>query len=259
MTARRALRAGAAALLALLFAAACSGPSPAPAAGPPLRVASDLDNPPFAFVDAQGRPAGRDVEMMQAAAARLGRALEWVRLPFDRLLPAVQAGEVDAACATLGATPERDALVDFSVPYFRTALAAVARAGAGEPATLEELAGRRVGAGLGTTSESALRQRLPDALPVLENKSGLPARERLAAREVDALVMDGPAADALVAAAGGALRRLPGTLGPEHYAVALPPGSPLREPLDRVLRALELDGTQARLDAAHGLLSPRPR
>lgn len=258
MIARRALLSATAALLAALACGSC-GAAPQAPAGPPLRVASDLDNPPFAYVDAQGRPGGRDVEMMQAVAARLGRPLEWLRLPFDELLPAVQAGSVDAACATLGVTPEREERLDFSVPYFRTALAVVVRTGADEPASLEALAGRRVGAGLGTTSERALRQRLPAALPVLENKSGLPARQRLSAREVDALVMDGPAADALVAAAQGALARLPEALGPEHYAVALPPGSPLREPLDRVLRALELDGTQARLDAAHGLVSLRPR
>lgn len=259
MSARRTLLAVAAALLAALACGACVAAPRVPAAGPPLRVASDLDNPPFAWIDARGQPGGRDVEMLQAVASRLGRSLAWVRLPFDELLPAVQSGRVDAACATLGVTPERDELLDFSVPYFRTTLAVVVRAGAGEPATLEALAGRRVGAGLGTTSERALRQRLPAAVPVLESKSGLPARARLEAREVDALVMDGPAADALVAAAQGALARLPGSLGPEHYAVALPSGSPLREPLDRVLRALELDGTQARLDAAHGLVSVRPR
>jgi len=256
--ARRTLLAGAAALALAALLGACSTP-PSPAAGAPLRVASDLDNPPFAFVRADGTPAGRDVEMCAALAQRLGRPLEWVRLPFDELLPAVQAGRVDAACATLGITPERDEVLDFSLPYFRTALAVVVRAAPDAPATLDALAGRRVGAGLGTTSERALRQRLPAAVPVLENKAGLPARQRLESREVDALVLDGPAADALVAASDGALRRLPGTLGPELYALALPSGSPLREPLDRALRALELDGTQARLDAAHGLASARPR
>jgi hypothetical protein len=51
------------ALACLLLACACRS---APAqVGPPLLVASDLDNPPFAELDESGRPRGHDVEMMQ--------------------------------------------------------------------------------------------------------------------------------------------------------------------------------------------------
>ena len=232
-----------------LALAACT----APPAAPPLRVASDLDNRPFAWVDDAGTPHGRDVEMMQAVAERLGRPLVWTRQPFDTLLPAAQAGEVDVLCATLGVTPEREQLIDFSVPYFRTELACVTLAAPGAPRTLAELAGRHVGAGSGTTSARALAQQAPQAIPVLENKAGLPALQRLQSGAVDALVMDGPAADALVASAPGVLVRLPESFGPENYALVLPPGSALRASIDAALRVLEQDGTLARLDAAHGL------
>jgi len=237
-------------LAALALAlAACA----APPAAPPLRVASDLDNRPFAWVDDGGTPHGRDVEMMQAVAAQLGRELVWSRQPFDTLLPAAQAGDVDVVCATLGVTPEREQLIDFSVPYFHTELACVTLAAPGAPRTLAELAGRRVGAGAGTTSARALALRVPQATAVLENKAGLPALERLQSGTVDALVMDGPAADTLVASAPGVLVRMPESFGPEDYALVLPPGSALREAVDEALRALERDGTLARLDAAHGL------
>jgi ABC-type amino acid transport substrate-binding protein len=246
----------AAAGLALAALAACAGTPDGPR---PLLVGSDLDNPPFAFLQPDGVPAGRDVEMMQDLARRLGRPLVWMRLPFDQLLPAAREGRVDLVCATLGVTPEREETLDFSAPYFRTQLAVVVAEGPAAPRTLADLAGRLVGAGRGTTSERALRLSLPAALPVLENKAGLPALARLRSGDVDALVMDGPAADALVAAAGGRLRRLAESLGPEHYALVLPQGSPLRATLDRALLEHERDGSAARLDAAHGLLSVRPR
>ena len=57
----------------------------------PVVVASDLDNAPFAFVGRDGRPAGRDVEMMERLAAHAGLALEWRRMPFEELLPAAEA------------------------------------------------------------------------------------------------------------------------------------------------------------------------
>lgn len=235
--------------------AACSGTtvdSTPPAPRPPLVVASDLDNPPFAWVDEQGRPRGRDVEMMEALGNLLGRPIDWRRMEFAALMPAAQSGAVDVVCATLGITPERSEFVDFTRPYFVTEIAVVTAERPAAPGTLADLTGRRVAAGAGTTSERAVRQRLPTARGVFENETGAAAPERLQSGEVDAVVMDGPAADALVRKNPG-LRRLPESLGEERYALVLRRGDPLRTRLDEALAELERDGTLRRLDAQFGL------
>ena len=152
---------GIGALLVCLCAACASGPYGAA----PLRVGSDLDNAPFAFVDGSGSARGRDVEMMQELAARLGRELVWVRMPFADLLPAVEEGAVDAVCATMGITPERAERVAFTRPYYHTAIAVVVRAGDDEPTSLADLDGMRVSGAAGTTSERAVRLHLPNARP----------------------------------------------------------------------------------------------
>jgi ABC-type amino acid transport substrate-binding protein len=220
--------------------------------GQPLVVASDLDNKPFAWVDSQGQPQGRDVRMMEAIGARLDRPIEWRRMEFAKLLPAAQHGEVDVVCATLGVTPERAELVDFTRPYFVTELAVVTADGPNAPTSLAQLAGRRVAAGAGTTSERAVRQQLPAAHGIFENETGAAAPQRLKSGEVDAVVMDGPAADALVKANPG-LRRLPQSLGDERYALVLRRGSELRTRLDDALAQMESDGAMRRLDAEFGL------
>ncbi len=219
---------------------------------PFLLVASDLDNPPFAYLDAGGEPSGRDVEMMRALAQRLGQPLEWKRLPFEELLPAAERGEVDVVCATLGITPERAERVLFTRPYFETSIAVLVRSGPGEPATLAALAGRRVAASAGTTSERAVLSRLPDCVSVLENKGGLDAAQRLTSREVDAVAMDAPAADRIVRESGGAVTRLPEDLAEERYALALPKDRvALRARLDQLLERM---GSELRaLDAEYGL------
>lgn len=238
--------------LALLLAGCASAhPAPVPAT---LVVGSDLDNPPFAGVAADGTPTGRDVAMMELLAERLGCRLVWWRLPFDALLDAVESGEVDVVCATIGITPERAEHVAFSAPYFATAIAAVVRAGPGEPRTLTELHGRRVAAARGTTSERAVRLALPAAVLVHESEADPPPGDRLLAGEIDAAVMDRPAADALVAAAGGRLHRLAEPLAAERYALVVAKGrGDLVEHLDRALAALVADGSLARLDARYGL------
>lgn len=234
--------------LALLPACASTGGGAAP-----LRVASDLDNKPFAFVDENGEAAGRDVRMMEELAHRIGREVEWVPMPFEELMPAVSAGKVDAVCATLGVTPERSREMDFSRPYFRTELVAVTLAGPDAPKSIADLSGRAVAAGVGTTSARAVSMRAPAAHLVTGNKSGATSADRLLAGEVVAVVMDGPAAEALIARSGGKLSRLPESFGPEDYALALPRGSALRESLDGALSACERDGTIAKLDEAFGL------
>ena len=217
-------------------------------------VASDLDNPPFAGVDAQGRPTGRDVEMMQLLAERLGRPLEWKRMPFEELLPAAERGEVDAVCATLGITPEREERVLFTNTYYETAITVLVRTGSGEPRTIGALKKKRVGAGSGTTSERAVRRRLEGSYGIFENKEGLPTARRLLENELDAAVMDGPAADAIVASSNGKLTRLPENLDAERYGIALPRSKAgLRERLNHALRELQASGELASLNEKHGL------
>lgn len=240
-----------------LAPSACQAPVPEVE---PLVVASDLDNLPFAEVAPDGTPRGRDVEMMQVVAARLGRPLTWRRQAFDSLLPSVAAGEVDLVCATLGITPERRQLVRFSRPYYLTELAVVVRAGPGEPKGFTDLAGRRVGASPGTTSERALKLRLPEALPELGSSKNTPLAERLLSGELDAYVLDGPNADALVENSTGRLVRLPEALETESYALALPPDADeLTRQIDQILADLEREGFLLLLDTRHGLVTATPR
>jgi len=254
--ARRPTAAVALAIVALASLGACAARGADLDADAPreLVVGSDLDNRPFAWVDAGGRPRGRDVEMMERLASALGRGLVWRRMPFDALLDAAEAGRVDLVCATLGITPERAERVRFTRPYFETAQRVVVRAGPGEPRSLDELAGRRVAASAGTTSERALRTALPRAESVLGGGKELPARERLAHGEVDAVVLDGPNAEALVAGSGGELALLEEPVARERYALALPrTGAELAARLDRALTELERAGELAELDRRFGL------
>lgn len=236
----------------MLISACAAAPSRARV----LRVASDLDNRPFAWVDEHGEPRGRDVEMMQLLARELGCELAWRRMPFEQLLPACERGEIDVVCATLGVTDERARRVRFTRPYFATEIRVVVRARDGEPSSLAELAGRRVAASPGTTSEAAVRTRLPSSSGVFEgSKDAGPIAQRLLSRSIDAAVMDGPAADALVVQNGETLEVLGESLASEFYALALPmTHADLCRELDLLLERLEpeLRALDARyeLDAA---------
>jgi polar amino acid transport system substrate-binding protein len=238
-------------LLGSLLVAALSACS----STPPIVVGSDLDNAPFAYMDKDGKAAGRDVDMMIAIAHMLDRELVWKRIEFDQLLPAAESGRVDVVCATLGVTPERSAQVDFSRPYFKTELVVLVREAPDAPASMRELEARKVAASSGTTSERAVARLLPEAVGVFEpDAAGRSGVERLLAGEVDAVVMDGPAAQAAMAAQPGKLRRLPGLFTPEDYALALPKNrDALRSQIDECLLTLQLSGNLERWNGKYGL------
>lgn len=244
-------------LIAALVLAACRSNDGAVV---PLVVASDLDNPPFAEVGADGEPRGRDVEMVVELARRLGRPLVWRRLPFGDLLPAAERGDVDLVCATLGITPERQGRVRFSKPYFETDLRVVVRAGPGEPKALAELDGRRIGAGSGTTSERALLRTLTASVAVVGGSKDKSIAERLASGDLDGYVLDGPNAAALVGASTGRLESLDPALESERYALALPlSAAQLTAELDQHLADMRREGFLLLLDARYGLVVSTPR
>jgi len=220
----------------------------------PLVVASDLDNMPFAGLDANGTPVGRDVEMMEAVATAIGRPIRWHRAAFETLLPSAQAGWPDVVCATIGVTPERARKVAFSRPYFETVIEVVVRSGAGEPRSWDDLNGRLVAAGVGTTSEEAVRRKLPHAVLAPASKQGLAAAERLLLGEVDGIAMDGPNADALVSDSGGALTTLHTALAAERYALVVPSDrTDLLADINEALLDLERSGQMKRWNGKWGL------
>jgi len=235
---------------ACLALALALGACAAPAA--PLIAASDLDHPPFAFVDAAGEPRGFEVELVEELGSALGRKVVWRRLPFGELLDAAAAGEVDLVAATLGVTPERARRVLFSRPYFHTHIALVAAAGSPFDRP-EDLAGRRVAFAAGTTAEDAVRRALPAALPVALDKGESPAAV-LASGRAEAVAVDGP--DVALLARGGAVAGLPFDLADEDYALAFPPGAEaLVAEIDRLLEAWDADGRLWRSWSAHASTS----
>jgi len=252
--------------LALLFGCASSEPwrerSARPTAeGSVLVVASDLDNRPFAFVDEDGVPGGRDVEMMRALAARLDIELEWRRMAFSELLPCVERGEVQVVCATLGITAEREERVDFSRSYFETGIALVARVGSEEErvalkvAGTSAMAGWRVGASAGTTSVEAARGALPHSRIVPLDSKGPGSEQALMTGSVNAVAMDAPAARALAARHSERLICLEPPIARESYGLVFPPGSPWVARFDSALAELIASGALTELDERHDLES----
>ena len=83
-----------------------------------LRVGMDLRYPPFETINDDNEPEGISVDVALAFGEFIGREVEIVDTDFGSLIPAIQAGEIDIAIASMSITAEREESVDFSDPYF---------------------------------------------------------------------------------------------------------------------------------------------
>lgn len=104
-----------------------------------------------------------------------------------------------------------------------------------------DLDGRRVGTTEGSTASSYLNGRGVAHRTFPDFQSLIAAFETGA---IEAVVFDGPIlAYWLDGAGAGRARLVDRVFQPEYYGIALPPDSPLREPINRTLLRLEEDGT----------------
>ena len=85
-----------------------------------LRVAiTEVDQPPFYFMDKNGKLSGYDIDLATKMAEELGVKLVITREAptFNDLIPLISSGKADLAISKLSRTLTRSKFVKFSTPY----------------------------------------------------------------------------------------------------------------------------------------------
>jgi ABC-type amino acid transport substrate-binding protein len=232
--------------LAVLFAVAYTLLPPAAVAAGTLRVLS-YETRPFAYFE-DGKPAGIEMEILDYFARSRGDELDvtfvdhWETLT-DRLL----AGEGDLVAATLTITPERQARMEFSIPYFPVRVMLVEPVAA-PPATLGSLAGATLATIPGTTYEELLRQ-VPDAHFVYGTVES-ELFELLLAGRARAAAADSAVAMGLLPEFPGLRLGMPLT-AEQHYGFAYRKDFPLAAELDQHIERLKASGIYYRILESH--------
>lgn len=169
-----------------------------------LRVGLEGTYPPFSFQDERGQLSGFEVEFAQALAKEMGVRAVLQPTKWDGILAALESGRLDVVINQVTITDERRQKYDFSIPYTVSGIQALVRKG--EPGFQHpaDLAGKRVGVGLGTNYEQWLRENVPDA--VVRTYDDDPTKyQDLRVGRIDAILIDRLAAFELINQTGGAL------------------------------------------------------
>ena len=136
-----------------------------------IRIGYRQNSPPFAFLDAQGKPLGYSLDLceivVEEIAAELGKD---VRARYQPVTPEnrfdlVKSGEVDLECGSTTNNFERRKTMAFSPTIFVTGTKLLVRRGSGI-LNFRDLAGKTVVLTRGTVQEAAVqklaeRQKLP--------------------------------------------------------------------------------------------------
>jgi ABC-type amino acid transport substrate-binding protein/heat shock protein HslJ len=226
-----------------------------------LVVGTAADYAPFEYYDQAFQLGGYDAALVRAIGAQLGVEVLFKDFALEGLADALQLGQIDVAAAALTVTPERAALIDFSLPYFASTEGIVVRKESeGAVSSLADLAGRRIGVERGSIYESWLRRELiegglspADDLLLYATIDG--AASDLAAGRIDLIVTDLPAAESIAHA--NDLQVVGSGLSAQQYALGVRKGAgELRVQLNRALAALAANGTLAKLAAEELGLEP---
>jgi ABC-type amino acid transport substrate-binding protein len=158
-----------------------------------LKVGMSADFPPMAFLE-QGQIVGIEADNAKAVGGVVGKELTLVSMPFDKLIPALQAGEIDVIMSALSVTPERSEQVLFTDAFMEVGQMAIIRTDqAGQFAQPRAIyrEGIRIGVEPGTTGANFVQSDMPDA-QVKNFTDSSAAFAALRSGVIDAYIHDAP-------------------------------------------------------------------
>lgn len=118
-----------------------------------LKVGFEGTYPPFNYLNDDEKYDGFDVDISNEIAKRLGVKAEFVATKWDSLLGGLKSDKFDIIIGQMTVTEERKKSVDFTDPYVVTGSVLVTRKDTNYIKVLEDIKGKNVGVGGGTTFE----------------------------------------------------------------------------------------------------------
>jgi polar amino acid transport system substrate-binding protein len=190
-----------------------------------IRIGLTGNQPPFSMKSKSGELMGLEVDLANALAGGMGVKLTTVEMPFSELLPALEAGKIDAVMSGMTVTSERSIKALFAGPYTVSGKSILAKS-----SVLSKLKGTeeanneayKIICLKGSTSEAFVKKYMPKAqsIPVDNYDQGI---DMILNDQADAMVADYPiCVITIMRNQGKDLVTLESPLNIEPIAMALP-------------------------------------
>jgi len=159
----------------------------------PLRIGMTPVSPPMIFM-LDGRYAGVEADFARLLARKFGRAVYFLPMGWDKLIPALMEGKVDLVMSGMTATRARQMRIRFTDPYFSARLVVAMRSeDANKYDSREKIlkTSGNVGVIPGTTADAFVQKSLVHARRVAIAEVRHAAQE-LKNKRIDLFMSDGP-------------------------------------------------------------------
>jgi ABC-type amino acid transport substrate-binding protein len=131
------------------------------------------DYPPWGVINAKNEFEGWEIDLCHKLAEYLfgnPKAVEFVAVTGGNRIPFLESGKIDIIWATMGYTPERAKVIDFSIPYFKSGVQLLVKKGS-PIKSINDLKGKTVITIKGTTGAQGLEKLVPDANQIKFDKT----------------------------------------------------------------------------------------
>jgi ABC-type amino acid transport substrate-binding protein len=207
-------------------------------------VATDPTFAPFEFQGIGGELEGFDIDLMKAISEAAGLSVKFQSLPFDGMIPALQANTIDAGISAITITEERAKTISFSRPYFKAGLAIAVRENNTNITSIDSLKNQKIAAQIGTTGAQKAKS-IPGAQVRIFDTAPT-ALQELANGNVEAVINDAPATlYAISTAKLKGIKIVGQILTEEFYGIATPKNSQYLDEINAAIAKLLQNGTYA--------------
>ena len=208
-----------------------------------INVATDATWEPFESINQQTKQIeGFDIDVLNAIATKVNLTVHYVDVGFDPLLAGMAQGTYDAAISSITITPERQAKMLFSNPYYVAGQMITVKLNNTTITGQASLTGKKLGAQLGTTGEM-LAKGVANATVKSYDEIGL-AYQDLLNGQIDAVICDTPIANNYVKKNATALKTVGSALSTENYGIAVAKGkTDILNKINQGLAIIQSNGT----------------
>ncbi|MFB2760423.1 basic amino acid ABC transporter substrate-binding protein [Shewanella xiamenensis] len=215
-----------------------------------LVVGTNAAFPPFEYVGGQSGDEikGFDIELAKQIAKDAGKTLKVENMKFDSLIVALNSGKIDFIASGMTITPERQASVNFSEPYYEATQVLLVNKDNDTIHTLDDIKDKHFAVQLGSTADMMSKKYTQN---VTAFNTGFEAIMELKNRKVDLVLFDSePAANYL--AKNPDLKLIKLDFPAEFYGFAVSKQQPeLLTSINNTLKNLKESGQYQTLVSAH--------
>lgn len=220
-----------------------------------LRIGTDASYAPNEFMDKDGKTVvGMDVELFDAAAAKLGLKTEWVSSVFGDIIPGVQSGKYEIGVSSFTVNAERMQQVTM-ISYFNSPTQWATKKGNPAGIDIENACGKRIAVQKDTVQVTDLEARKKKCLDAGKPEIKIeqfPGQDNATASVVsgknEGMLADLPIAMYAVQQTAGQLETLAEPYGDAPYgAVLKKDDQKFAEAIQKAVQAIVEDGTYAKI------------